>query len=412
MKDSFQLVWRSLVRAHVPTLLAAATGFVYWLMPSLVRSDGTAAGYREMSVRALSGSVCTIVGVAILSLACSLYSREREERRLSLALVRPVGAFAMSVGRWGGFLALAALMLALNASLALFFPSFDPFVRCNRHHAPALPPAIEAARGALDEYLASPETPPEVKQAPRREVLALLANKEQDRYDVIPPGGRISWPFAPAAFGLGGPAKVRIRFATRFELSSPMAGEFVAGGAASVVSNNTQAIIEVPIVRGAGTTLEFHNTGRETVMLRPRRDLEILVPADARAANLARSTVQVFADFALLAAFGIFLSSALSRPTAIFTAVVAVIVAMMAPSVVEQYPDGLGAPIADRIGLAISRAAGWLTAAAVQSSPIEDFATDRMVEWGGLVKSVLVNGVLLPMALLAAASFVVRRKPL
>ena len=46
----------------------------------------------------------------------------------------------------------------------------------------------------------------------------------------------------------------------------------------------------------------FKNSGREIIMLHPRRDLELLTPADAFCCNLARATVQMLSTIALLAA--------------------------------------------------------------------------------------------------------------
>ena len=56
MIPSFLLAWRALVRGHVLTLLLAATALAHLLLPALVRSDGTAAGWREMYIRAVTGA--------------------------------------------------------------------------------------------------------------------------------------------------------------------------------------------------------------------------------------------------------------------------------------------------------------------------------------------------------------------
>ena len=158
--------------------------------------------------------------------------------------------------------------------------------------------------------------------------------------------------------------------------------------------------------------LVFKNSGREIIMLRPRRDLELLTPADAFCCNLARATVQMLSTIALLAAFGMFLSAAVSRPVALFTAIVAVIVTMMAPSVVTQFPDEMNTKFTERFGLAISRAICTITSTVSESQPISDLATDTCIEWLALARSVAVNVVAIPAALLAAAAFIVRRKPL
>ncbi len=162
----------------------------------------------------------------------------------------------------------------------------------------------------------------------------------------------------------------------------------------------------------ATVDLRFENTGGEVVMLRPRRDLEILAPADSFGANLARGVVQMLVVTALLAAFGLFLSSALSRPVALFTAFVAVAVALMAPSVVLQFPDELETTLSNRVGLAVARAVHLLSATADEATPVSDLATGVCIEGRALFRGVLVNAILLPAGLLGLAALLVRRRPL
>ena len=147
-------------------------------------------------------------------------------------------------------------------------------------------------------------------------------------------------------------------------------------------------------------------------MLRPRRDLEVLVPADSFGMNLARAVVQMLVVTALLSAFGLFLSSALSRPVAVFTSLVTVAVALMAPSVVIQFPDEIETTLSNKIGLLITRTVYALTSTAGEMEPVSALATDSCIEWGELLKCTLVSGVLLPLLLLGATAFIVRRKPL
>ena len=414
MIPAFILAWRALVRGHVLTLLLAATALAHLLLPALVRGDGTADGWREMYVRAVSGSTFLFTAATVLVCACGFLAQERRRVRLTLVAVRPVPLFSFAAGTW---LALClAAGLAYCATAAFTWARMPSAPGCMHHYAPALPPPAETAKRMMAEYLADPATPENVRKAPKSAVLSLLTNKELDRYDVVRPGAEMAWPFPEGLAGQAG-VQVRVRFATQFELRAPFEGTFTLDGLGAAVSNTTQAVLDIPLAPRAGAAasgggLHFANTGRETVMLRPRRDLELLSPADGFPANLARAVVQMLASTALLAAFGLFLSAALSRPVAIFTAVIAVLVAMMAPSVVSQFPDGLDVALSDRIGLAISRAVSLLASAAGESEPISDLATGTCIEWRELGRCVLLNAGLLPAGLLALAAFVVRRRPL
>ena len=112
-----------------------------------------------------------------------------------------------------------------------------------------------------------------------------------------------------------------------------------------MVSNITQTAVTVPLhlcqLEWNHDVLSFRNMGDKPVMLRPRQDVELLVPADSFAWNLFRSYIVMVSVLALVAAFGVFLGSGLSRPVALFVAFVSLIVVEMGPSVIEQYPDSL-----------------------------------------------------------------------
>ena len=148
------------------------------------------------------------------------------------------------------------------------------------------------------------------------------------------------------------------------------------------------------------------------MMLRPRRDIELLLPADSFLANLFRATLQSLAVLALLAAFGIFLSAALSRPVAIFTALVMLAVALMAPDTLDQFTEELEVPLGDRIGLAFSRGVACVTSAFMAPTPVSDLATGRCIEWAELARTLLEDLLVWPAVFLSLSALVVRRRPL
>ena len=86
---------------------------------------------------------------------------------------------------------------------------------------------------------------------------------------------------------------------------------------AGVVSNITQTAVTIPLhasEREAETprdVLAFTNRGRAPVMLRPRQDVELLVPADAFGWNLLRACVVMTCALAAVIAFGVFLGAVL-----------------------------------------------------------------------------------------------------
>ena len=116
------------------------------------------------------------------------------------------------------------------------------------------------------------------------------------------------------------------------------------------------------------------------------------------------------AVIAFLCAFGLFLSSALSRPVAMFTAFALLAVMEMAPSVVSQFPDALDVPATDLLGLQISRAVAFATSSVSAPQPLSDLATGTCVEWSALGHAALVDALAAPAVLLTLAALLVRRR--
>jgi len=410
MGAAFLLAWRALWRGRLVALLLLATALIHALVPGLVRSDGTPDGWREMFVRAVPGSVYALVLLTLMVTACGAVARERERNRLALAAVRPVRAFAWLAGHWCAFATAAALVLAASAGLTAVRLADAP--DCRRHIGPSLPDVVTCARAMMADYLADPATPEAVRKAPRGTVLALLAGKETDRYESIAPGQTFSWPLVVPPRMEG--ARIRVRFSTAYDLRASVNGLVAAEDWSGVVSNNTQAVLDVPLAPGARVgkprSLSFRNTGKTAVMLRPRRDIELLLPADSFRANLVRAHLQMLALVALACAFALFLSASLSRPVSVFTATVTLLVVLLAPSVVTQFSDTLDAPFLDRLGLTVSRAVSAVTASATAAAPVADLATDAEIAWPALARTCAIDLLALPAAFLALAAFIVRRR--
>ena len=421
MKTSFLLAWRTLLRGRFMPLLLLGAAAVMLLMPSIIRSDGTISGARELYIHSILGSVIALVFLSVLCAACGHLAKEREAHRLSLAVIRPSDAFRMMLGVWFAYVSATAATLAVIA-VAIYLRAPGGAVPCRHHIPPILPSPMSIALASIDEYLARPSTPDEVRKLPRNSILAHMAANEADRFEAIAPNSSASWNF-PAQWTFCPDLRIQVRFATQFSARAPFSGEFSFGASRAVVSNNTQSVIEVPLSFGKGeiplaniaaaqTAAVFKNTGPETIMLRPRKDLFILAPADSFAANLFRAMLHSLSGIALAAAFGLFLSSALSRPVATFTALVTVAVIFIAPNVIDQLPDGAGQPLGDRIGLLLSRGIHAVTASFTDASPISDLAENRCIEWPTLIRAVGVDAFLLPLAFLGLGTFLVRRKAL
>lgn len=278
-----------------------------------------------------------------------------------------------------------------------------------------LEPPEKAAQQALEKILADENTPEEIRSAPRYRLLAIFTGNEIDRYAAIQPSSALELPFPNEAAAVHDGVTARIRFTTQFNSRASVSGVITLGPWSAVVSNSTQAVVEIPLARppdqGAGweTKLNFRNTGRSMLMLRPRRDVEVLTPADSFVMNMLRASGQMLCVITFLCAFGLFLSAALSRPVAMFTAFALLAVMEIAPAVVAQFPDALDVPFTDLLGLQLSRAVAFVTSPVSDPQPISDLATGTCIEWTALGRAALVDALVAPLVLLTLAACIVRR---
>jgi len=420
VKAFLKIVWLDLVgvwRSGTFALLSFVS--VGWMLvfPLLVKGDGTAEGAREMYVRYSLGGVFLLLVVCLLGAATGALAKERAAKRLQLTMVRPVRYFGIALGKMTAYVTVGAVILAMAAATLCLRVDLSP--RCNHVLSPILPSPREEAKAMYAAYMNDPETPEAVKKAKKSIVMRILAQRAVDHYQTIQTNGHARWKFdlsgLPSSLGDVG---VRMRFTNQFEMRQDVLGEFRLGTLTGPVSNITQAVLTVPMngpaisseKAGAANELVFENGGRYALMLRPRKDLNLLVPADSFLANLVRTYLGLVAVLALVIAVGMFLSASLSRPVALFVALVVLAVSEMSPSVIEQYPDSLESDRLDRIGLTITRFAAELTHPVSALSPLEALSKDECVEFRVIVRTLALNLVLMPIVFALLSALVMPRK--
>lgn len=404
----------ALIRTKTAAMLLVAS--IVWMaaFPYLVKGDGTREGLRELTIHFSLGGVFALLVVALLASATSSIAKERTEKRLQLTMVRPVRYFAIVLGKISAHVLVGALVLVVSCAILAF--RADLSTPCSHVLKPRMPSPQEEARVMYAAYMADTNTPVAVRHAKKSVVLRLLANRAVDRYDTILTNSTATWKFKEQDMTDG--LAVRMRFTNQLEMRQDIRGAFRFGGLGASVSNITQAVLTVPLKPlsdgaaedGAADELTFVNMGKSALMFRPRRDIELLVPADAFWLNLLRAYVEMVAVLSLVIAFGTLLSSCLGRPVALFVAIVTLIVGEMSPSVVEQYPDELETNAVDRVGLYITRFVTDVTRPVSSLSPLEKLAKDECVEPAEVAGLVAANLLALPLFLSLVAAFLMPRK--
>ena len=414
----FWLEFMGFVRSKALALLIAASILWMLVLPFVMKGDGTADGARELYVHYSLGGVFTLLVVALLASATGSLAREREAKRLQLTLVRPVRYTLIVLGKILAHVAAGALVLAIAAG-ALAFRT-DLSRPCNHVLSPILPTPREEAKAMYESFMKDSETPEAVKRTKKESVLRLLENRAVDRYEAVDTNATAVWKCGglESLGGLAGLA-VRMRFTNQYEMRQDVRGTFRFGGLEGVVSNITQAVLTIPLVPASSDSsslvpgpcsLSFVNSGTSALMLRPRKDINLLVPADGFGWNLIRAYVVLVAILSFVISLGLFLSAGLGRPVAMFVAFVMLIVSEMSPSVVQQYPDELETKLVDRIGLHITRFAAEVTRPVSAAAPLEALAKDECVEPTAKLRHAAAELLAVPLILSLLAALVLPRK--
>lgn len=405
----FSLELTAFVRSKALAMLLAASAAWMLVLPRFIQADGTVNGARELIVRYSLGGVFALLSVTLLASATGSLARERAEMRLQLTLVRPVRYAALVLAKGLAHLAVGALVLTVSG--AILACRMNLSTPCAHVLKPILPSPRAEAEEMYTAFMHDPETPAAAKRASRKAVIRLLETKAVDHYQTIPTNDVVSWSF-PALPEMGPSPSVRLKFTNQFDLRDDVRGLFTLGEAQGVVSNLTQAVLTIPLVGDAAYAgeLSFRNEGKNPLMLRPRKDIDLLLPADAFGWNLLRTIVALVAILAVLIAFGLFLSAALGRPVALFVALVTLLVGEMSPSVVEQYPNELETSFADRLGLVCARAVSDVTRPFAAVNPLEKLSLDECVEPDVVGRAAIMDILLVPFLLALLSGFVLPRK--
>ena len=416
--EVFRLEVSALLRSRTVAMLTVASLVWMFAMPFVVTGDGTVEGERELFVHYSLGGIFALLLVSLVSSATGTLARERAEKRLQLTIVRPVRYFTIALAKISALTACGATVLSV--AIAVLAAKTDLSRPCCHVLKPVMPSPREEAKAMYKSFMEDPNTPAQVKSARRSVVLRILENRAMDNYQTIGTNDTATWRFNVAG---GNPSHVRIRFTNQFDMRDDVRGVFRIDGLEGIASNITQAIVTIPLNKGAGDaistatddgtrkdSLVFENRGGRALMLRPRRDIDLLLPADSFAWNLLRAYLELVSILALTISFGVFLSASLGRPVALFTAIVSLIVSEMSPSVIEQYPDELEKDGVDRVGLVLTRFAAEATRPVSALNPLERLSSDACVERREVARVVVFEMLAVPMFLSLLAAFAMPRK--
>lgn len=417
MKAFWQIValeFTAAVRSRLLLILSVLSAVWMLVLPYLVSGDGTPDGAHQVYVRYSLGIVFALLSVCLGAAAAGSIARDRAAKRLQLTTVRPVRYFTVALGRTVALTAVGAIVMSVVTGLALV--RTDPWRTCYHLLSPVMESPREEAEKMYDVFMADPETPPEVKKAKRDVVIRLLTQKAVDHYQTIETNETAVWTFPDVPSETAGSLAVRLRFSTLFDKREDVKGVFSIGNCETVISNLTQTVLTVPFELDGDSSFEgplvFRNDGTSALMLRPRKDINLLYGSgfSCFAINLALASLELVCILSAVIAFAMCLSAGLGRSVAVFTVLAALFVTTVSPTVVEQYPDQLETDRKDRIGLAIARAVRQVSSPVSSYAPIEALAEDVCVELSEVGRCLAFDLVLLPLLLSLVSGLVIPRK--
>ena len=411
-REIFRLEWRALVRSRAFALMLVASVAWMFAVPHLVKDDGTAAGAFELNVRYSIGVVFALVLVSLASSAAGSLSKEREARRLQLTLVRPVRHFVVALARMFALVSAGAAILGVSS--AVLVAQVGGGRACDHVLAPVMEsPKAEADR-LFDEYMEKyPDFREKVESQGEREVKLYLVQYVKDRLQTVATNATASWRFDLKSVPQDAEMAVRVRVTDLYGRLKHVGGEFSLGGLKGVLSHINKTIVRVPLEgesNSDGEELVFRNGGEASVTINPRKDLNLLVRADNFAWNAFRAWLELTSVLSLIVAVAVFLGAALGRSVAVFSVVAMLVVMVVSPSVLEDYPDPTTMNRVDRMSLALTEAAARVTAPFSVYSPVSALESDSCVERAEALEAVGVNVVLLPLVFALLSGLVMSRK--
>ncbi len=391
-------------------LLAASVGYVL-LLPHVITGDGTAEGMRELVIRYGLGGVFALLAVALLSAATGAIASERAAKRLQLTTVRPVPAAVIAFAKYLAIASVGAAVLAASSVTVLLQAGAGGC--CNQVHLPVMESVGALAEREYERYMADTNTPAVIRQARKSDVIRMLSRHVVDSYSTIATNAVQELSF-PGVRLQGAAPSVRLNFASAFGIRQDVLCDVSFGGYSGTVSNITRTASVIPLVSvregSPDGVMRIVNRGRSDVMLRLRRDVELLVPADSFAVNVLRAWLTLSAALAVLSAFGVLLGAGLSRPVALFTAFAVLAAGMLSPAVIDYYPDSIDASKADRIGLAVSRTVERATRPVGSLDSLSKLAGDDRVEPEDAALAVFSDVIFWPLVFSVIAGLLISRK--
>lgn len=385
MRAFFQIIKLELLSAlRSKTMLIFAVAVSLWMTLGRNILKGTESNMYQLSVRYLLGIAFSVVLVSLGSAAAGALSSDRAAKRLQLTMIRPVPHFVIAMARSLAITLYGSLIIAFSLLMLWAFEGRGRM--CDRVFSPVFEDARRVAEEGYDRlYETNAKFREWADQNDREFCLKYLEDDILNEYVTVDPGKSMSWeirdvPDDAEDFG------VRVRFIDFFGRPGSVAGKFTFRGFSGSVDNPVRSQFYVPLnVRSSGSSggsaLEFHNNTDIPLSLQPRKDLHLLARSDSFAWNAFRAWLVMTAVLLIVVSAGVFFGACLGRGVAVFSVISLLIVMVVGPATVEDYPDPMSLNTVSRLGLKASEFSAWVTSPVGRFSPVSTLEAEERVEW-------------------------------
>lgn len=421
-----RLTFKAAFRFRLVPLLAAFLLVAVFLLPAVIKHDGSARGFTQIVLAYTLGLITAVLGLTTLWLACGTLARDIDDCTIQTVVVKPVARWKIWLGKWAGIMAVNLLLLGLAAGVV-----FAQMLWRARQLPPdqqeKLRNEIFVARGSAREPV--PDLEPLVQQRlrervqadqlatlDRQELARILREQVKAELQVVPPGYARAW-----AVDLGAvagrlkdqPLFIRVKFFVNEKSESgTYTGVWDVGPpdspyrqrAVRTHAAETFYEIELPpnLLDSRGVLhVQFLNVN-ETAVLFPLEDgFEVLYREGGFGLNYLRGVLIVLCWLALMGAIGLAASSLLSFPVAAFVSLSLLLVAFSTGTmntIIEQ--GGIRAVnpntglidtpnLFDQATVLFFKGLRGFINLARDFAPVEALSTGRSITWGTLARAVI-----------------------
>lgn len=421
-----RLTLKAAIRYRLVLVLGTLLLGAVFLLPSVVKHDGSALGFTQILITYTLGAIVTLLGFSTLWLACGSLAREVEDFSMQLICTKPVHRWQIWLGKWLGIMTLNAGMLAVSGA-TVYFLLLAKSGSLSPAQQKVLQEEVLVARKSAVEVI--PDIEPTVEKAfqerIRRQAVAGMDRsfvRKQIREQMlaqmqyIRPGQGRRWiiKLDPGAAERlkDRPMFLRVKFFTPDYAGSNATFDFgweigpPEGHQRQRFANNLapESFISFPIegnhIASDNTiTIDAVNLNDRPILFPLEDGMEVLYHEGGFGLNFARGLGILFCWLGLLAAIGLFAASKLQFNVAAFVSFGILMIGLSSGTLKQVVEQGGILGVSSEEGIVVQKSMvnsasvavygslRWVIDQVVGFSPIDALSTGRSITWGQLLQA-------------------------